>query len=106
MPSTKPNTFAAAVKRKETVQASAAPTVDSEEEAPATVAVPTVQKAPQKPSRTNVKHIGGYFDPAVGKQMRVLAAEEETTVQALLEEALDMLFHARRKPTIAQRAKG
>jgi hypothetical protein len=49
------------------------------------------------------KHIGGYFDPAVSKQMRAIALEEDSSVQALLEEALDMLFQSRNVPMIATR---
>ena len=41
------------------------------------------------------KHIGGYFSPAVAKQLRLLASEEETTVQELLREALTLLFAER-----------
>ncbi|NOU11546.1 MAG: hypothetical protein HOO98_16235 [Nitrospira sp.] len=54
-------------------------------------------------TRRNAKHIGGYFDPTVSKQLRQIALEEDSSVQLLLGEALDMLFQARRKPTIAQR---
>lgn len=36
--------------------------------------------------------VGGHFPPAVLKQLRIIAAEEETTNQALLEEALNLLF--------------
>jgi hypothetical protein len=35
------------------------------------------------------------------KQLRLLAAEEETTQQALLTEALNTLFRARGKPPVA-----
>ena len=48
------------------------------------------------------KHIGGYFDPAVSTQLRHLAVDENSTVQQLLEEALDLLFQTRGKPLIAQ----
>lgn len=50
------------------------------------------------------KHIGGYFDPPVSKQLRLIALEEDSTVQLLLAEAIDMLFQSRRKPTIAKQA--
>ncbi len=49
------------------------------------------------------KHIGGYFDPAAAKQLRQLALDEDTSVQGLLEEAIDMLFQARSLPMIATR---
>jgi len=35
--------------------------------------------------------------------LRQIALEEDSSVQLLLGEAIDMLFQARRKPTIAQR---
>ena len=38
------------------------------------------------------KLIGGHFDPKVAKQLKLLAVEGDTTVQALLEEALDLLL--------------
>ena len=58
-----------------------------------------------RPSRKSAKHVGGYFDPAVSKQLREIALSEDSSVQALLEEAIDMLFQSRRKPTIARRSK-
>lgn len=57
------------------------------------------------PSRQSAKHVGGYFDPEVSRQLRTIAASEDTTVQALLGEALDMLFHSRKQPMIASKAK-
>lgn len=45
-----------------------------------------------RPSRAGRKLVAGHFDPKVAKQLKLLAAEEETTIQALLEEALDLLF--------------
>jgi hypothetical protein len=36
--------------------------------------------------------MGGHFSPEVLKQMKLLAVEEDTTTQALLEEALNLLF--------------
>ena len=41
------------------------------------------------------KHIGGYFDPEVARRLRMLASEEETTVQELLTEALRLMFAKR-----------
>lgn len=45
-----------------------------------------------RPSRDGQRLIAGHFDPKIAKQLKLLAAEEETTVQALLEEALNLLF--------------
>ena len=51
------------------------------------------------------KHIGGYFDPAVSTQLRHLAVEKNSTVQQLLEEALDLLFQMQGRPLIEQSPK-
>ena len=36
-----------------------------------------------------------YFDPTVSKRLRLLATQEDTTVQELLAEALELLFRTR-----------
>ena len=41
------------------------------------------------------KHIGGYFAPEVARRLRMLASEEETTVQELLTEGLRLMFKKR-----------
>jgi hypothetical protein len=59
--------------------------------------------APRKfhrPSREGRRLIAGHFDPKVAKQLKLLAAEEETTIQSLLEEAIDLLFVKKGKGTI------
>lgn len=58
---------------------------------PATPAEAPAAKAAQG-SRRGTKLIGGHFPPEVSTQLRILAAEEGTTVQSLLAEALDDLF--------------
>jgi hypothetical protein len=45
-----------------------------------------------RPSRTGKRLIGGHFAPDIAKHLKILAAEEDTSVQSLLEEALDLLF--------------
>ena len=45
--------------------------------------------------RGGLKHVGGYFDPAVSRRLRQMATDEDTTVQDLLAEALEMLFRTR-----------
>lgn len=58
-------------------------------------AAPREEAEPEKfyrPSREGRKLIAGHFDPKVAKQLKLLAVEGDTTVQALLEEALDLLF--------------
>lgn len=57
-----------------------------------------------RPSRDNRRFVGGHFEPAVGKQLRMIAVEDDTTVQALLEEALDLLFVKKGRQKIADLA--
>jgi hypothetical protein len=55
------------------------------------------------PARVGKRLVGGHFDKAVSRQLREIAAREDTTVQALLAEAMNMLFVARGLPEIAER---
>jgi hypothetical protein len=59
--------------------------------APSVAPTPTPAKSAQA-GRQGTKLIGGHFAPEVSTQLRILAAEEGTTVQSLLGEALDDLF--------------
>jgi hypothetical protein len=52
---------------------------------------------------TEIIGIRGYFDTAVYKQLRSVMVDEDTTIQALLEEALDLLFQTRNRPMIARK---
>jgi hypothetical protein len=45
--------------------------------------------------------IGGHFAPEVQTALKVIAAEERTTIQALLAEAINTVFAKRHKPEIA-----
>ena len=62
---------------------------------------PPPRQAAAKSSKKRGKHVGGYFSDEVSRQLRQLALDENSSVQALLGEALDMLFESRRLPTIA-----
>ena len=96
-----PNKFAAALKGGSREIATDAPG--------AALATHTLQTPPEpvktqeKASRRHTKHIGGYFDPAVSRQLRQIGLEEDATVQDLMAEALDMLFQSRKKSPIARR---
>ena len=94
------NKFAAALKTK---GAEAVPV--SKAERAQSIPEPEGKSLHARPSRKSTKHVGGYFDPAVSKQLRQIALEEDSSVQALLGEAIDMLFQSRRKPMIASRPK-
>ena len=61
---------------------------------------------PAEPSRRPVaatrqgrKHVGAYVLPDVARQLRVIAAQEDTSVQALIEEGIKRVLAARRAPT-------
>lgn len=68
---------------------------------PASKPAPKTAEAGRSGAREGAKHIGGYFTPQVSKQLRSLMVEEDTTVQDLLAEALNMLFQSRGLPMIA-----
>ncbi|MHC5725740.1 MAG: ribbon-helix-helix domain-containing protein [Nostoc sp.] len=53
------------------------------------------------PSRRGKKAIVGHFDPVVCKQLKLLAVEQDKSSQALLVEALNLLFEAYGKQPIA-----
>lgn len=90
----KSNPLQAALDRVERAQPESASVVQ--------VAASPQSTAPQrrKPSREGTVLIGGHFPPAVKQRLRLLAAEENTTSQALLEEALDLLFIKKGKQAI------
>ena len=84
--------------------AQALKTPSKSEMVPLPVDNPVTTPSPHdRPSRKGVKHVGGYFQPQVSKQLRQIALDEDSSVQDLLAEALDMLFHSRQKPTIARK---
>jgi len=75
-------------------------------EVPALESPPPVEAKPSSstilpPSRQGKKAITGYFDPAVSRQLRQLALDKDTTVQALLSEGLNELFMKYGKSPIA-----
>ena len=64
------------------------------------VEAPTEQKK-VAPSREKKKHIGGYFDEAVYRQMKHLGIEKNMTTQDILTDALNAFFRIHDKPPIA-----
>ena len=63
---------------------------------------PTVgARSPRPPSREKKKHIGGYFDEAVYRQMKHLGIEKNMTTQDILKDALNAFFRMHDKPPIA-----
>jgi antitoxin-like ribbon-helix-helix protein len=54
-----------------------------------------------RPGRAGKSNVTGYFPRAVKKQLRLLSAEHDKTIQRLLGEALNDLFAKYGKPEIA-----
>jgi hypothetical protein len=55
---------------------------------------------PRQHSRETKVATTFWVDPAVRQQLRLLALQTDQTVQALLEEAIESLFHTRCRPRI------
>lgn len=55
----------------------------------------------KRPGRTDTRVVSGHFDPAVQKQLRQMALDDDTTVQELLREALNDLFTKHNKKPLA-----
>ena len=53
-------------------------------------------RRPTAASRQGRRHVGAYVPPDVAQRLRVLAAQEDTSTQALIVEAIEMLFRSRR----------
>ena len=53
------------------------------------------------PSRRGKRHISGYFQPEVLRQVKIICAEEDKTVNQVLADALNSLFVNRGKAPIA-----
>jgi hypothetical protein len=87
----KPNPLAQGLNR---VQRPAAPAVVANDQ-------PTTTHRAAAPSRIGRVLIGGHFAPEVQTALKIVAAEERTTVQALLAEAIDIVLAKRGKPQIA-----
>ena len=79
--------------------------VEKEPEAPQSAPAPPRRSRggtkPRKPSREGTVLVGAHFEPAVQKQLRIIAAEEGTSNKALIAEALNMLFVKKNKPKIS-----
>ena len=56
-----------------------------------------------RPGRAGKTNVTGYFPPEVKRQLRLLAAEQDTTIQNLLATALNDLFAKHGKPELAPR---
>ena len=62
---------------------------------------PTKKESSPPLSREGKKPIQGFFPPEVRKQLKTLAIERDQNNQALIAEALNLLFMKHKKPPIA-----
>ncbi len=62
----------------------------------------TKKGAPLAPSRMGKKGITFYLEPSAVKELRTISVEEETSLQALMIEAANMLFKSRGRAQIAR----
>ena len=59
-------------------------------------------RRPTAASRQGRRHVGAYVPPDVARQLRVIAAQEDTSTQALIVEAINLLFRHRGALTVAE----
>lgn len=62
----------------------------------------TAERTPKTPpSRIGKKQISGYFPSEVHIQMKMLAVKKNTSIEALLADAMNLLFETEGEPPIA-----
>ncbi len=73
-----------------------------------TVSIPTPENETTKtvlnrkpPSRTGKKVVAGHFDPAVIRQLKIMAIDNDSSIHSLLAEALNDLFDKHKMKPIA-----
>jgi hypothetical protein len=59
--------------------------------------------APRATNRQGKKAVSAYFSPDVSRGLNMLAAEQGTTLQALLGEAIDLLMRQHSKHPFGER---
>ena len=76
---------------------------------PKEIAPPRSEQKPsgqRVPSRVGTKLVGGHFAEDVSVALKVIAAENRTTVQKLLAEGINAVFAKYQKPQIADISAG
>jgi len=95
----KPNPLTQGLKQHQARQAEPIPAPATAPAAKAAAAQSAAKRVP--PSRVGRVLIGGHFAEQVQTELKVLAAVERTSVQALLAEGINAVFARRHKPQIA-----
>ncbi len=70
---------------------------------PEAAAVVAAAPVARRPARVGKKGVLGYFSPELSRALNVMAAEEDTSVQALMGEAFDLLMRQRGKHPFGER---
>lgn len=65
-----------------------------------------IEKSKRAAVRKNTVLVGGHFPKHVSRQLKLIAVEEDTTNQALIAEALDLLFTRKGKDKISDLSVG
>ena len=52
-------------------------------------------RRPVAATRQGKRHVGAYVDPDMARRLRVIAAQEDTSTQALIMEGIERVFQAR-----------
>lgn len=60
-----------------------------------------IQRENSAPSRRGKKQIGGHYDPEVSRQLKIIAATEDKTIEQVLGDAINEYFERRGIPPIA-----
>lgn len=63
---------------------------------------PKKETSSKAPTRIGKKMIGGHFEPEIAKALKILAAEEDKTIQEILEEAIGDLLEKYGKPRLTK----
>ena len=53
------------------------------------------QRENSSPSRRGKKQIGGHYDPEVSRQLKIIAATEDKTIEQVLGDAINEYFERR-----------
>jgi hypothetical protein len=77
------------------------------EQPPAAAAPPREEEAPRKSTRAkareNKRAVVGYFSPELQRTLNVMAVERDTTLQAILGEAIDLWLREQGKHPFGER---
>jgi hypothetical protein len=77
------------------------------EPAPATAALAREDPAPRKSTRAkareNKRAVVGYFSPELQRTLNIMATERDTTLQAILGEAIDLWLREQGKHPFGER---